>query len=183
MVRRRLERVAALASSETVDDSLVAQAEERFRSAAADVPGRSPLHRLTELFELSRFELHLVLLCAGLELDPDFPALCAAALPPSGPAAATLHLALAVLPEPQLGRDLHRGHAPLVAIHRNRGRTRALASTPITLNENILFFLLCVRHQDRRLAGILEPFRRKQMGIGSLARGAQRSFGGHLVPG
>lgn len=156
MVRRRLERVAAIASSETVDDSLVAQAEERFRSAATDVPGRSPLHRLTELFELSRFELHLVLLCAGLELDPDFPALCAAALPPSGPAAATFHLALAVLPEPDWGAI---STAATLRLWRfiEIGAGPVLASAPITLDENILFFLLCVRHQDRRLAGILEP--------------------------
>src|ERR1044071_6468144 len=39
----------------------------------------SPLDRLCRLFGLSAFERSLLLLCAGVELDPEFSPLCAAA--------------------------------------------------------------------------------------------------------
>src|SRR6185369_10045718 len=55
---------------------------------------------LSRLFKLSRFERNLLLLCAGMELDPSIAALCARAQNDSHRAFPTFALALALFDEP-----------------------------------------------------------------------------------
>lgn len=62
------------------------------------LPHPPALDRLCALFRLSLFERDLLLLCAGIELDARFPALCAQAHGDPQRGYATFGLALAVLP-------------------------------------------------------------------------------------
>ncbi|MFO0729700.1 MAG: hypothetical protein U0231_12840 [Nitrospiraceae bacterium] len=71
--------------------------------AESDDSGSEPaaLDRLCSVFGLSAFERAVLLLCAGVELCPDFPALCSAANGDQRMAHATLSLALAAFAEPE----------------------------------------------------------------------------------
>src|SRR4051812_12094762 len=67
-------------------------------TAGEHAPGDSALDILTRAFGLSPFERAILVLCAGIELDSRFPALCAEAQGDPRRAQATFSLALAALP-------------------------------------------------------------------------------------
>src|SRR5258708_36686730 len=69
-------------------------------AATDEGPIPMPLQVLSKAFGLSRFERAILLLCAGIELDMRFAALCAAADGDHGRAYPTFGLALSALPEP-----------------------------------------------------------------------------------
>src|SRR4051794_29708283 len=65
------------------------------------VPARPPaLERIAAGLGLSNFEADTIVLCAGMELDPELPALCAAAQGDPSRPYPTFALALALLAEP-----------------------------------------------------------------------------------
>ena len=81
-----------------------------------ETPAPATLETLCALFGLSSFERSTLLLCAAVELDAAFPALCAAAQGNAGRPYATFGLALAALPRPALERPLPCcASAPLAA--------------------------------------------------------------------
>src|SRR5262245_39555716 len=61
---------------------------------------RPALETLSTTFRLSPFERAILLLCAGMELDPSFAGLCAAAQDDLARSYPTFSLALAALPGP-----------------------------------------------------------------------------------
>lgn len=79
-IRLALERVAATSEQEVAAlDLAIGAARLQTAAVEASVSGQSRFHRMVEVFGLSQFERGMVLLCAGLELDPRFSLLCAAA--------------------------------------------------------------------------------------------------------
>jgi len=101
-IRAALERCIAQRSSEP--EAAPWQAVPGTASASmpsANAPPAMPpaLAALRRTFRLSRFECDVLLLCAGVELDGSFPALCAAAQGDPRRTAPTFGLALAVLPD------------------------------------------------------------------------------------
>ncbi len=102
------------------------------------------LDALTAMFELSPFERRVLLLCAGVELDP------------SWPHPAHFGLALAAFP------DAHwSALAPTSALRRWRlievGTGDSLSASPLRIDERILHYLLGVPCVDERLQGIVTP--------------------------
>ena len=114
------------------------------------------LETICKLFGLSAFERGILLLCAGMELDSKFPALCAKANGDPRRDFPTFSLALGALPEPHWS-----ALTPEAPLRRWRlvemlpGQNFTLC--PLRIDERVLHFLAGVTHLDERLAGIVEP--------------------------
>jgi ATP-dependent 26S proteasome regulatory subunit len=125
--------------------------------ASNDNTTSSPaLEALCAAFSLSPFERDVLLMCAGIELDSTFAALCAAAQDDPLRAYPTFGLALAAL------REAHWSalapNAPLRRwrlIEANIGN--ALTTNPLHIDERVLHYLTGLQYLDERLAGIIEP--------------------------
>ncbi len=114
------------------------------------------LERLVGIFDLSPFERDLALLCAGMDLEPGFPQLCAAAQGDPARAYPTFSLALAALPGAHW--SALSPAAPLrywQLFDLEGGRT--LTHSALRLDERILHYLTGVPHLDERLFGYLHP--------------------------
>jgi hypothetical protein len=125
---------------------------------AAAMPTPPVLETLCTLFGLSPFERDLLVLCAGMELDANFAACCAAAQGDPARAYPTFGLALASLPDPHWSALSPAGPLRswrLVEI----GAGSALTLSPLRIDERILHHLAGVQHLDERLAGLVEPLR------------------------
>jgi hypothetical protein len=121
----------------------------------ADLPA---LAALCATFGLSPFERALLLLCAGVELDSRFPALCAAAQGDPARAYPTFSLALAVLPEAHwsaLTPAAPLRHWRLIEV----GTGSALTLSPLRIDERVLHHLAGVSHLDERLTALVDPVR------------------------
>ncbi|MDI9638268.1 ATP-binding protein [Geitlerinema splendidum] len=117
----------------------------------------SSLEQLCHLFGLSPFERDLLLLCAGMELDASFPALCAAAQGDSQKNYPTFSLALATLSQPQwnaLTPDAPLRRWRMIEI----GAGTVLTLSPLRIDERILHYLTGLQYLDERLKGLVEPF-------------------------
>ena len=122
-------------------------------------PNPAPaLEVLTQTFGLSQFERAILLLCAGMELDSSFSALCAKAQGEPSRPYPTFSLALAALP-----RAHWSALSPAAPLRRWRmieltgGPGAALTSSPLRIDERILHYLTGIHYLDERLAAILEP--------------------------
>jgi len=119
----------------------------------------SALDALRATFALSPFECDLLLMCAGMELDAAFPALCAAANGDPVRPYPTFSLALAALPDPHW--SALTPEAPL-----RRWRLieitwgGALTLSALRIDERILHYLCGLHHLDERLVGLVEPVHR-----------------------
>jgi len=116
---------------------------------------RSALEVLVERFGLSPFEREVLLLCAGVELDSGFAAVCAAAQGDPSKAYSSFSLALAAFPEAHWtalspGRPLR--YWRLIEV----GGT-SLTASPLRIDERILHYLAGVDAPDERLAGLVRP--------------------------
>ena len=124
------------------------------KAAKAALPAPAAIDRLTQAFELSGFERELVLLCAGVEMDAELAALCAAAK--SGPrGGATFGLALGAL------ADAHwSALAPPRPLRRWRliepADDGAFATTRLRIDERVLHYLAGINYLEPRL----QPFLR-----------------------
>jgi len=150
-LRMRLEQQAAQETF-TPDAALESELEEASRA----LPAPSALHRLCALFQLSPFERDVLLLCAGVELDGTFGALCARAQGDARRPHPTFSLALAALPESHW--SALNPSAPL-----RRWRLveplsgEALTTAPLRIDERVLHYLTGVQYLDERLTGFVEP--------------------------
>jgi len=116
----------------------------------------SPLDRIRSIFGLSTFERDVLVLCAGMELDTRFPALCAAAQDDAAKPYPTFALALAVLPEPHwsaLLPDSPLRRWRLIEVE-SRGNVPMTLSL-LRIDERVLHYLKGVQHLDERLAGLV----------------------------
>lgn len=126
------------------------------RQSAPAPASTATLNFLGEQLTLSHFERSLVLLCAGVELEPELAHLCASAQGDTRYEYPCFGLALAVLP------DAHWSalspQAPLRHWHiLQLADSNRLTTARLALDERILHFLLGVGALDRRLAGLVRP--------------------------
>ena len=120
--------------------------------AVASAP--SSLETISAAFRLSPFERDLLLLCAGIELLADFPALCASAAGDPARPYPTFGLALAALAEPHwsaIAPSSPLRYWRLIEV----GTGGSLASAPLRIDEPILHYLAGIRQLDERLACIV----------------------------
>ena len=147
-IRLTLEQKIALAKGEILEDSVTSNPQ----SPQFD----SHLQRLCENFSLSEFERDVLLLCAGMEFDPNWGLLCGEVVNDSKQSYPTFSLAMSLLDHADWSAlspaaNLRRWH--LVEI----GAGNALTSSPLRINERILHYLMGDQHLDERLLKLLEP--------------------------
>ena len=121
----------------------------------ADAPP-SALTQLCQIFRLSGFERDVLLLCAGMELDDQWGALCAEAQGEAQQTYPTFGLAWALSAEPNLAAL--RPDAPLRGwrlIEVGEGMSRL--KCPLRIDERIFDYLLGDDYIDSRLRGIVQP--------------------------
>ena len=115
------------------------------------------LDAVTRVFNLTSFERKVLLLCAGVELDSKFAALCAEAQGDPAAGYPTFSLALGAFPDAHWsavtpGGALRRWRLVDVADSHIVTRSR------LSIDERVLHFLTGIDAFDERLAGIIEPF-------------------------
>jgi AAA+ superfamily predicted ATPase len=129
----------------------IAQVSAQMKSPTTGIPALPPLQhpatieQLCQLFKLSSFERAIVLLCAGIELQPE------SAEPQAAP---SFGLALSRLPYSHWSALTPRSplrHWHLVEL----GNAPVLTQSPLRVNERILHFLLGDAHLDAQLRGIV----------------------------
>jgi hypothetical protein len=160
VVRESLEQHAARADSQAGEQPLTdapsGATRQSLKQAAAEMPAPPALETLCAAFALSPFERDVLLLCAGVELDSAFAALCAAAQGDPRRAHPTFSLALAALPDPHWS-----ALAPTAPLRRWRlieARTgEMLTTSPLRIDERVLHYLAGVSYLDERLHGLVEP--------------------------
>jgi hypothetical protein len=118
-------------------------------------PAPAALESLCALFGLSSFERSTLLLCAGVELDATFPALCAASQGDAGRSYATFGLALAALPHPHW--SALSPAAPLRRWRLVEVGGESLTRGPLRIDERVLHYLAGLQYLDERLEGFVEP--------------------------
>jgi AAA+ superfamily predicted ATPase len=136
--------------------SPVPDLESALQAAAVNLSAPSALDQLGITFNLSSFERDILLLCVGMELDPNFEFLIANAQTNSKRAYPTFGLALSVLPNPHslvLAPQTPLQHWQLIEI----GEGQALTQCPLRIDKRILSYLLGNPCVDEKLAGIIEP--------------------------
>lgn len=151
----QVERIRSLLinRSSTVDHHQPSHRETL--GGALEIPMSPALTKLCEVFALSTFERDLLLLCAGMEIDKEFPSLCAKLNGDPQRPYPTFNLALSALDAPQW-----QAFAPDAAlrywklIHLGNGYASAYSS--LRIDESILYFLLGVKNQDQRLLPFLD---------------------------
>lgn len=130
--------------------------EESNEEIAGSLPAPSALENLSNIFSLSKFERDILLLCAGMELDPSISFLCRKVKNSPEVPYPTFSLALAVFREPHW--SALNPASPLrlwQLIEIEDGET--LTGSRLRINERVLHYLAGVSSLDGRLAGIVKP--------------------------
>jgi hypothetical protein len=148
-VRRELERHAGTGEPVSAEPKSPESGEK-----AAEMPAPPALEILCGLFGLSPFERSTLLLCAGVELDAAFPALCAAAQGDAGRPHATFGLALTALPDPHW--SALSPAAPLRRWRLVEVGGESLTRSPLRTDERVLHHLAGVQYLDEQLEGFVE---------------------------
>ena len=132
-------------------------AAEAYVPAAFEPEGSNrpaAIDELTAIFNLSRFERDLVLLCAGVEMESALARRCAELCGHAEGTGVTFALAMATLPEPHWD-----ALAPSAPLRRERlieiAPRHGLTSAPLRIDERILHYLAGVNHLDPRLVPLL----------------------------
>ena len=125
-------------------------------NARAAMPAPAAIDHLAERFDLSPFERDLILLCAGLEMDSELAARCAAAQGQPSRTHVTFGLALAVLEDAHWSaltpaRPLRRWR--LIEVDENAG----FSAARLKMDERVLHYLAGVNYLDVRLQPLLQP--------------------------
>lgn len=160
--RLRLKRFA-LSKHESAGDQLTAEGvnAEELAAEVEALEKESPppaLVVLSRLFNLSRFERDLLLLCAGMELDTSVASLCARAQSDPHRPFPTFALALALFDEPAW--DVLSPERPLRRwrlIEINQPGHMPLTVSPLRADERIVNYIKGLNYLDDRLAPMLFP--------------------------
>ncbi len=155
VVRQRLETHAERAGQGSAAEQPLPQRPDQRETELAEAMDPSPaLQTIADLFDLSPFERDLLVLCAGIELDARFTALCAAAHGDAQQNYPTFSLALAALPGAHwsaLTPDAPLRRWRLIRVEPGRTLTRAA----LRVDERVLHYLAGVSHLAEDLAGLL----------------------------
>ena len=125
-------------------------------SAAEEMTPSPALEALCKVFGLSLFERAVLLMCAGMELDSKFAAVCSNAAGDPRRDYPTFSLALAVLPAAHwsaLTPDAPLRRWRLIELQSGFDATHGR----LRVDERVLHFLTGVSHLDERLVGVVEP--------------------------
>ncbi|HLX58395.1 MAG TPA: ATP-binding protein, partial [Ktedonobacteraceae bacterium] len=159
LVRNSLEQYVARIRGEPVEEKRQDTLQQALDEAASAMPAPAAITRLCSAFGLSPFERDVLLLCAGMDLDGTFSALCATAqnrLLNATTPYPTFSLALAALPNAHWD-----ALTPTSPLRRWRligvGSSHALTLNPLRIDECILHYLAGISHPDERLAGSIAP--------------------------
>jgi hypothetical protein len=147
--------LAALKSTMRRDTGRVAPPNAMAPAFAQRPPA---LLRIADAFGLSAFERNLLLLCAGVELDPEIARLCAGAAGEGGQPFASFSLAFATLPEAHwsaLAPGAPLRHWRLIEIAEGQPLTQA----QLRIDETVLHSLSGIAELDRRLLATMLPLR------------------------
>jgi len=137
-------------------------AEKQYLESISGVSPAPAFETLSKLFGLSPFERAVLLLCAGMELESSFAALCAAAHGNPQQAYPTFGLALAALPDAHwsaLAPDAPLRHWRLIEFAAGGSAGAPVTTRPLRIDERILHYLTGISHLDERLAGSAERTR------------------------
>jgi hypothetical protein len=148
-IRRRLEAEIARHRGEQVAGVV------EIEPAPEDGEGSPAIERVTRAFGLSRFERHILLLCAAAELEAEVGRLCAAVHGDPQLRAPSFGLALTALTGTHwsaLAPDAPLRHYRLVEVL--PGPT--LATSPLRIEERVLHYLAGVNTIEPRFAGLVE---------------------------
>ncbi len=133
-------------------------------AALSGTPGQwDPVARIREAFDLSEFELDVLLLCAGVALDRRFGAAIAAIQPDA--AVPTFGLAITVLENPHwsaVSRVRPLRYWRLIEMGPG-----TLLEAPLAIDERILHFLLGVPAADARLEMVIHTLARSEKQVGA----------------
>lgn len=126
---------------------------------AATMDAPPTLDRLCKEFNLSSFERDVLLLCAGVELDPEFNDICSRNPEHRHLLQPSFHIALANLVDAHW--DVITPASPLrfwrlLEVDRH---DHTLANSPLRLDERILHYLVGADYLDERLANFFQPVR------------------------
>lgn len=156
VVRALLESHVARADGTRAVRDGVERAERDVAAAEAAMPAPPALQRLSAALGLSVFERDVLLMCAGIELDGSFGALCAAAHGDPQRTRPTFGLALAAHPQARWS-----ALTPVAPLRGWRlielADAGALTTGALHVDERVLHFLTGVQYLDERLRGIAEP--------------------------
>jgi hypothetical protein len=153
---RKPEDVNGLEAGESWESKFNA-ATDAINEAGGTLASPAALDHLCHACSLSGFERDLLLLCAGVELDGNFAALCAAAQGDARRTYATFSLALATLPGAHWN-----ALTPASALRRWRlvditRRSEGLLNSQLSIDERVLHYLAGISYLDDRLKGLIEP--------------------------
>jgi AAA+ superfamily predicted ATPase len=138
------------------EDSKFSASQEKLKQAAENMPAPAALDTLCTLFGLSTFERNILILCAAMELDSSFAALCASIQNNPMRPYPTFSLTLAALPGAHwsaITPDAPLRYWRLIEV--NTGEL--LTVSPLSIDERVLHYLAGTPHLDERLAGLVEP--------------------------
>ena len=155
-IRNALEAHIARSESAFKREKQGKQDSQMLEEITTSMQAPPAIETLSTTFGLSIFERHVLLMCAGMELDAKLPELCAAAHGDVAKPFPTFSLALAVLPEPHwnaLSPAAALRHWRLIEIE----ASQVLTLSPLRIDERILNYLAGVQHLDGRLIEYLEP--------------------------
>ena len=135
--------------------------DERPGEPRAQLTEPAAIDRLADAFGLSPFERDLLLLCAGVEMDAELAARCAAVQGPPHRPFATFGLALAALAEPHWSaltpiRPLRRWR---LVEPKDEG---TLTTGRLRIDERVLHYLAGINYLDTRLQPLLRPVQRPE---------------------
>ena len=153
------ERLTAFCSEQTGGDDgqgddvpdTTGRADTLEQNAFEIVNGISERVALDELcngFELSPFERDILLMCLGIELDPDFAHLCATAQGNAQATFPTFRLALAALPDMHWSAVTPVGplrHWRLIEVESGS----SLTTSPLRIDERVLHYLVGTSYLDQ----------------------------------
>ena len=124
------------------------------RKIAQNMSAPPALLQLCQFFNLSEFECNILLLCAGIEIEPRLAALCATAQGNTNKDYPTFNLALSVLPQAHWSAITPDGplrYWKLIQLEQRNFSTHS----PLCIDERILHYLEGVEASDRCLSNMV----------------------------
>jgi len=123
---------------------------------AATMEAPPTLDRVCKEFNLSSFERDVLLLCAGVELDPEFNEICSRDPQYQHLLQPTFHVALANLSEAHWAAITPASPLRFWRLIEVDRRDQTLANSPLRLDERILHYLVGADYLDERLANFFQ---------------------------
>jgi hypothetical protein len=134
---------------------VLSDVREEFQVEQISMSVPSNLENLCTTFNLGDFERDLLLLCAGMELNPTWTSCCTAAQDNPKLDYPTFNLALSILKNPDWN-----ALNPAAPLRRwgliEVGNANILTIAPLRINERILHYLMGISHLDEELLDMLE---------------------------